>query len=95
MGFKIEENVSKRQTKYCKFRTVFARSLFWRIGLKDIFSMLKNRDFDMIYLQQKRTKRFRNFARVLFSRNSASAKFREKKKPRENFLIYSYIYSVS
>ena len=41
--------------------------------------MLKIHDIGMLYLQRKRTKRFRHFARVLNSRNSASAKFRENK----------------
>ena len=40
---------------------------------------IKNRDFDMIYLHQIRTMSFHYFARVLFSRNSAYAKFRENK----------------
>ena len=39
--------------------------------------MLKIYNFGMIYLHQKRTKRFCHFAWVLFSQNSAIAKFRE------------------
>ena len=31
---------------------IFATILFSRIVLKDIFAMVKNRDFDMIYLHQ-------------------------------------------
>ena len=31
---------------------IFARILFSRIALKDIFAMVKIRDFDMIYLHR-------------------------------------------
>ena len=58
---------------------IFVRILFSRIALKDIFSMLKNCDFGLINLHQKRTKRFRYFAWVLFSRNSVAGKFRKNK----------------
>ena len=37
------------------------------------------RDFDMIYLRQLATDRFCYFARVLFSRDSTSTRFRENK----------------
>ena len=58
---------------------MFARILFSRVVLKGIFATQKIRDFDMICLHQIKTKSFHYFARVLFSRNSAYAKFRENK----------------
>ena len=67
------------QTDCTLNKEIFARISFSRIELKDLLSMLKIRDIGMIYLHRKRTKRFRHFARVLISRNSASEKFRENK----------------
>ena len=58
---------------------IFVRILFSRIALKDIFGTLKIRVFGMIYLHQCWTKGFRHFANVLFSQNTAYAKFRENK----------------
>ena len=58
---------------------IFAIILFSRIALKVIFAKLKIRDFGMIYLHQYRIKGCRHFTNILFSRNSAYAKFRENK----------------
>ena len=56
---------------YCNFEK-FRENFISRIALKDILSMLKIRDFGLINLHQKRTKRFRHFARVLFLQSFAS-----------------------
>ena len=67
------------RTKYCKFR-IFVRILFSWIAFKDIIAMLKIRNKGMIYVYQyKTTEWFRQFMRVIFSQNFASAKFRENK----------------
>ena len=55
---------------------IFARILISRIELKDIFETLKFRDYGILFPIQV-FELFRNFARVLFSRNFAYAKFRE------------------
>ena len=52
---------------YCNSE-IFARILFSRKALKDILSMLKNRDFGMINFNQKRTKRFCHFASIFFAK---------------------------
>ena len=63
---------------------IFARNLFSRMALKDIFATLKFRDKGMIYPDQSTAKWSCHFTRVLFSRNFAYktlayAKFRENK----------------
>ena len=62
---------------------IFARILFSRKALKDIFVTLKIRDFGMIYLHQKRTKEFFAISRgfylreTLFLENKTLAKISE------------------
>ena len=58
---------------------VFARILFSRMAFKGTFSMLKIPRFTSI----RKDKVLSPFARDLFSRNSASAKFRENKPSRK------------
>ena len=58
---------------------IFARRIFSRKALKDIFGTFKICDLDMIYLHQLSTEWFRHFGRVLFSWNSATSKFSENK----------------
>ena len=72
---------------------IFARISFSRIASKDIFSMLKIRDFGMIYLHQKMTKRFSHSRGSYFRETSRKRSF-AKIKPSRKFSNLQYIVGV-
>ena len=74
---------------------IFARILFSPITLKDIFATLKICDYGMIYLYQLTTEWLRHFARILFTRNIASAKFRENKTLAKIFESTVHYYELT
>ena len=73
---------------------IFARTLFSRIALKDIFATLKIRDYGTIWPKSVNDSNLAEIlSREFFSRHVAYmyayTKFRENKNPRENLRFYS------